>query len=167
MKRWFAVYTKAKQEQIALENLQQQGFSCFLPKALNPFQRLTKGKTRIDPLFPRYIFLRADSSVQNLSVIRSTRGVCSLVRFGNLLATVPDKVITMIKAKADQTSGLITLQPPELESGDEVRVYDGPMAGINGIFKSYCGVQRALLLLELMGRITTVEVDALSLQTVI
>ena len=57
---WFAVVTKPRQEQIALENLQRQGFECFLPMAKNPYQRRSKKRQRIvEPLFARYLFLRA------------------------------------------------------------------------------------------------------------
>jgi hypothetical protein len=38
---WFAVYTKPRQEQTALEHLERQAFRCFLPMAVNPYQRRT------------------------------------------------------------------------------------------------------------------------------
>ena len=56
---WFAVYTKPRQEQVALENLERQGFRCFLPMAVNPYQRRSQRMPRIEPLFPRYLFLKA------------------------------------------------------------------------------------------------------------
>ena len=39
---WFAVYTKPRQEKIALENLERQGFRCSLPMAINPYQKSKK-----------------------------------------------------------------------------------------------------------------------------
>jgi transcriptional antiterminator RfaH len=72
---WYAVVSKPRQEQSALENLQRQGFECFLPMAENPYQRRSKKHQRIvEPLFPRYLFLRADASQQNLAPVRSTKG---------------------------------------------------------------------------------------------
>ena len=47
---WFAVYTKPRQERIALENLERQGFRCFLPMAINPYQRRSARGPRIEPL---------------------------------------------------------------------------------------------------------------------
>lgn len=32
MTSWYLIYTKIRQERIALENLERQGFECFLPK---------------------------------------------------------------------------------------------------------------------------------------
>ena len=69
---WFAVVTKPRQEQIALENLQRQDYECFLPLAENPYQRRSK-KQIIEPLFPRYLFLNAIATIQNLAPVRLPR----------------------------------------------------------------------------------------------
>ena len=36
----------------------------------------------VEPVFPRYLFVRLDFGVTNLAPIRSTLGVSDLVRFG-------------------------------------------------------------------------------------
>jgi hypothetical protein len=43
-------------------------------------------------------------------------------------------------------------------------VFDGPLAGAEGLFEAGSGARRALLLIEMMGGLTTVEVDRLLLQ---
>ena len=162
---WFAVVTKPRQEQIALENLQRQGFECFLPMAENPYQRRSKKQRRIvEPLFPRYLFLKAIASHQNLGPVRSTKGVLNMVRFGMELAVVPETVIHAIKACAEKDSGLIKIKPVAIKIGDKVRVFDGPLAGINGVVQETSSKNRALILMNLLGRPTNVEVDALMLQ---
>ena len=161
---WYAVVTKPRQEQIAVENLQRQAFECFLPMAENPYQRRSRKLRIIEPLFPRYLFIHANVHQQNLAPVRSTRGVVSMVRFGMELAKVPESVITALQASMDPDSGLITIDPVPVEEGDTVKVFDGPLAGIKGIVKERKGENRALLLMEMMGKSTTVEVDALLLQ---
>ena len=161
---WFAVYTKPRQEHIALENLERQDFHCFLPMAVNPYQRRSEKKLRIEPLFPRYLFLNVVPDQQSLGPVRSTRGVATMVRFGQKLATLPDAVINLIHAQCDPCTGLIRLDPVPVEPGDNVRVFDGPFAGLQGIFKERKGEKRALLLMELLGTESTVEVDTLLLQ---
>ena len=97
---WFAVVTKPRQEQIALQNLQRQGFECFLPMAENPYQRRSKKHQKIiEPLFPRYLFLNAIADTQNLAPVRSTKGVISMVRFGTELAVIPEHIINAIKQR--------------------------------------------------------------------
>ena len=94
---WFAVVTKSRQEKVALENLQRQGFECFLPMAENPYQRRSKKSEHIiEPLFPRYLFLSAITQSQDLAPVRLTRGVITIVRFGMELAIVPESIISAL-----------------------------------------------------------------------
>ena len=162
---WFAVVTKPRQEQIALENLQRQGFECFLPMAENPYQRRTKKQQkRIEPLFPRYLFLNAIADTQNLAPVRSTMGVISMVRFGTELAVIPEQIINAIKQRITPETGLIKIEAIEIEAGDKVKIFDGPLTGLNGIVQEKDSNNRALLLMNLMGRPTKVKVDTLYLQ---
>ena len=101
------MYTKPRQERVALENLERQAFRCFLPMAVNPYQRRSVRKTRIEPLFPRYLFLNAVADQQSLGPVRSTRGVATLVRFGTKLARLPETVIERINQRCDPESGLV------------------------------------------------------------
>jgi transcriptional antiterminator RfaH len=160
---WFAVVTKPRQEQVALDNLQRQGFECFLPMALNPYQRRSTRRPIVEPLFPRYLFLRAVAGAQDLAPVRSTRGVVSMVRFGCELAVVPEHVINHIRGRLDD-DGLVRIEPVAVKAGDKVRVFDGPLAGIEGIVTERNCENRACLLMEILGRQTRVEVDALLLQ---
>jgi transcriptional antiterminator RfaH len=164
---WFAVYTKPRQEKIAQENLQRQGFRCFLPMAVNPYQRRSRHAPRVEPLFPRYLFLNAITDQQSLGPVRSTTGVSNLVRFGMQLIDVPDLIILNIKNRCDPETGLVELKPVPVEVGDRVKVFDGPFAGIEGIFRERKGQNRALLLMSMLGTESTVEVDALLLQKAI
>ena len=163
---WFAVFTKPRQENIALENLERQGFRCFLPMAINPYQRRTARKLRIEPLFPRYLFLNAIADQQSLGPVRSTRGVNNLVRFGMDLAEMPESVIQAIRSRCDPETELVCLQPVSVRPGDRVRVFDGPLAGAEGLFEATSGLRRAHLLIEILGRPTAVEVDRMMLQRV-
>ena len=161
---WFAVYTKPRQERVALENLERQGFRCFLPLAVNPYQKHSAGKPRIEPLFPRYLFLNAIADRQSLGPVRSTRGVANLVRFGMKLVEVPERIIDHIETRRDPETGLVLLDPVPVVVGDRVKVFDGPFAGIEGIFRERRGQNRALLLISMLGTQSSVEVDSLLLQ---
>jgi len=87
-----------------------------------------------------------------------------MVRSGTQLVVVPPAVIQALHARMNTITGLIRVEPVTVQSGDKVRVFDGPLAGVEGLFKAANGEQRALLLIELMGRQTTIEVDRLALQ---
>ena len=163
---WFAVYTKPRQEHIALLNLEGQSFECYLPMAEDPHHRRARNKGRHEAMFPRYLFLNADTERQSLATVRSTRGVVGLVRAGFELIKIPASIIEGLKARMDSASGLIPLESVGLNNGDKVRVFDGPLAALEGIFKEHRGRTRSLLLLEILGRETAVEIDARLLQRV-
>ncbi len=158
MIHWFAVLTKPRAEHVAREHLERQGFECRLPR-LRRHQRRAGGMVdRIEPLFPRYLFLRADPEGQNLATVRSTRGVCGLVRFGDSPARVPESVIESIAQRTDASTGFVRLDPPPLEPGARVRVTDGPFAGVEAVFRERSASSRALLLVRLLGEWCSVKV---------
>ena len=161
---WFAVVSKPRQEQTAFEHLQRQGFNCFLPMAENPYQRRTKNQRRIEPLFPRYLFLNAVATIQNLAPVRSTQGVVSMVRFGTELAVISDQIINAIKQRITPETGLIKIEPIQIKPGDKVKVFDGPLSGLNGIVQERNSEHRTIILMKLLGRPTKVEVSTMDLQ---
>jgi transcriptional antiterminator RfaH len=96
--------------------------------------------------------------------VRSTKGVLNMVRFGTELAVVPNSVIHAIKANMEEDTGLVKIKPVPIEAGDKVRIFDGPLAGINGVVQETNSNNRAMILMELLGRPTKVQVDAIKLQ---
>ncbi len=163
--QWFVVVSKPRQEKTAFEHLQRQGFECFLPMAENPYQRRSKKNQEIiEPLFPRYLFLNAIAEFQNLAPVRSTKGVISMVRFGTELAVIPDSIIDGIKQRITPETGLIKIEPVEIKPGDRVKVFDGPLAGLNGIVQEKNSERRAIILMELLGRPIKVQVETRLLQ---
>lgn len=163
--QWFVVVSKPRQEKTAFEHLQRQGFECFLPMAENPYQRRSKKNQEIiEPLFPRYLFLNAIAEFQNLAPVRSTKGVVSMVRFGTELAVIPDSIIDGIKQRITPETGLIKIEPVEIKPGDRVKVFDGPLAGLNGIVQEKNSERRAIILMELLGRPIKVQVETRLLQ---
>ena len=89
-----------------------------------------------------------------------------MVRFGLELAIVADNVINVLQAQISAETGLIQLLPDQLEPGDNVCLFDGPLAGLKGILKEHCSETRAILLLNLLGRETAIKLDTLLLQRV-
>lgn len=156
---WFAVYTRPRQEQVALVNLERQQFDCFLPMTEAAGRRSAKSSLRREPLFPRYLFVRADPAVQSLASVRSTRGAVGLVRAGFELIKVPATIIEGLKTRVQPTTGLIALTAETLRNGEPVRVCDGPLAALEGVFHEHRGRSRSVMLIEILGQQTAVEVD--------
>ena len=151
MEAWYAVHSKARQEALAAEHLTRQDYHVYLP--LTRSAKRTRGRWSdvIEPLFPGYLFVRLDLQRQNSAPIRSTRGVAAMVRFAGKTPPVPEALIDRLKACETDRDGAIR-QAPAFKSGDHVKIVSGPLAGLEAIFLSSSGEERALLLLELLGR---------------
>lgn len=157
--RWFAVCCKPRQESIAEENLARQGFRVYLPRI--GVRKYTRGqwRERIEALFPRYVFVRLDPSQKSTTSIRSTRGAVGLVRFGGQAAVVPDRVIAALFERQEETTGLHAYQADAFERGEPIRMVDGPLAGIEGVFAQPDGELRVIVLLELLGKVNEIKVS--------
>lgn len=158
MRRWYAVFTKPRQEGLANEHLGRQGFSTYFPRTLIRRRRGQWSAERIEPLFPRYLFVHIDILVESTLPIRSTRGVSGLVCFGGQLLAVPDPVLEFLMRSASPETGLHKLAGPQFSSGDRIVIRDGPLAGVEGIFAAESGEDRVLILLEILGRTNRVAV---------
>lgn len=158
MTHWYAVYTKPRKEALAEENLRRQGFEVYYPRIKQERRRNRRWHSVIEALFPRYLFVHLAVGKDNFTPIRSTLGVIDLVRFGGMPKAVPQDLIEAIKAREDREL-CIHINRPQWQQGDEVEVTEGPFSGFKGIFQAENGEQRAIILLQLMGRDNKITVD--------
>jgi transcription antitermination factor NusG len=97
--------------------------------------------------------------------VRATVGVSNAVRFGTRFAIVPDAVVRDLRARADRDSGLHRLHcQPQLTAGDTVRLMGGAFDGLHGIFEREAGVERVVVLLNVLGHYTHVSVTVKSIR---
>lgn len=147
---WYLVFSKPREEEKAWWNLDRQGFRCFLPYARVVRRRQRRYRVRIEPLFPRYLFIRLAAGVEDWSPIRSTYGVSKLVRFGTWPARVPDELVEAIRTRTRE--GYCDLIPDPLQQGERVRVLDGPFKDYEGIFRTERSEERVMILLDVAGQ---------------
>ena len=142
----------------ALENLVRQGYETYLP--LMEVERLQRGKLlkKMEPLFPRYLFLHLEEGNDNWGPIRSTLGVAGLVRFGQAYAVVSDEVMDAVRERTQDVKKSL------FESGDSVRVVSGPLLGLEGVFEISDGEQRSFVLLEFMQKQQRISVSTADLR---
>lgn len=161
MERWYAVMTKPRLEETAVEHLERQSFHVWLPRLERDVRLRGRWRTRIEPLFPRYLFLRGSPGVDDFSTVRSTRGVSDFVRFGVDPAIVPDQVIEYLQATADPDTGIHHLgkSVSRFKAGDRVQVLEGPFSGLEGVLLQEKGEDRVIVLLSVMGGQRNVEMS--------
>ena len=158
---WYVIQHKPGQGDRAVQNLRNQNFDCFYPKILVEKVRSGKRTRRLEPLFSGYLFINLHNEDQDLSIMRSTRGVLRLVGFGNSPATVDQAVIDDINVRLEH----VTTQGG-LKSGQAVELDDGPFKGLNAIFQCYDGDERAVVLINFMQKHQRLKVPVASLTSV-
>ena len=154
---WYLVHTKPRQEDVALANLQRQGYECYLPQMRIERIRRRKAEVATEPMFPRYLFIRLDSSDQgkSWSPIRSTLGVSQLVHFGARAAKVDEVLVDLLRQR-EQAMPLDAM----FHSGDSVVITDGPFAGIEAIYQTADADRRAFILLDILSKPVSMQIDA-------
>lgn len=159
MKQWFVVQSKPRQEAVAEVNLKRQGFATYCPRIVQTRRFRGQWRKIIEPLFPRYLFVLLEQGRDDFSPIRSTFGVKEFVCFGGVPRTLMPEIIEEIKNR-ETNAGEIRIGSPPWSAGDEVRIADGAMAGLEGIFLAQCGQSRVLILLRMLGREHSISVSS-------
>ena len=154
---WYVVQTKPKSEQLAVVNLQRQGYTIYCPMITQRKRRRNRWQDVTEALFPRYLFVQLQEGLDDFSPIRSTIGVSALVRFGGVPAVMPEQAIEMLTQQEERL-----LKPKRLDwkPGSEVEIREGPMAGLRGIFQKTASEERVIILLALLGKQSRVVLDS-------
>jgi len=163
---WYVVHTKPRQEFRAQENLQNQGYQVYLPTITQQSIRGQALGLKLEPLFARYMFIQLDQVHSNWFPIRSTRGVHQMLRFGIHTdpIKVPNELVEAIKEQAEYFGKT----PKKIFETDElVMIQEGPMRGLTGSFQEIQrqtnGEVRAMVLIELLGKLQKIQVPVTSL----
>lgn len=160
------MHTRSSDEPLAHEHLERQGYHAYYPRLIRRVRVRGKRVRQVCPLFPRYLFVQLLLGAQDLSSVRSTRGVRGVVKFGAEYAVVPDWVIEQLHGHADATTGLHPFQEAELLPHSTVRITGGPFEHFEGIFLRECADDRVVVLFNIVGQATPVEIDSLFVESV-
>lgn len=156
--RWFLASTKPRLEKVALYNLEQQGFEAYLP-LYKQYKKTADGPVEtFEPMFPRYIFFRPTNDKQSISVVRSTKGISHLVRFGFEPASLDDELLQRIRQVEQLRNNASLLEISQLKAGQTVLFKNSVFSGLEGIVQKVSS-KRVAVLLNILGQPTLVQVD--------
>lgn len=148
---WYLLYCKSKQEQRAQDNLLNQGIDSFFP-LFKMKKVVRKKRVMVDTaLFPNYLFVSIDTEKDSFNSIRSTRGVIDFVKCKTAYTQVPAKLVACLKraqVERDSSHECVT----QLSAGDPVQINDGSFKHIDAIYKCADGLERSILLLNLLNQ---------------
>jgi transcriptional antiterminator RfaH len=158
--RWYVVQTQPHAEAKASQHLSRQGFDIYLPRYLKRRRHARRIETVVAPLFPRYMFVAVDTSVQRWRAIQSTIGVSHLVCSGDSPAAVADAIIDGLRRREDERGFVKLERRAQFAPGAKIRVVEGVFAACLGLFESMTDGERVAILLDLLGRKVRVFLDS-------
>ena len=155
-RRWYLVQLKPNGLARAETNLKRQGYTLFMPRMPRSRRRSGRFVSGLEPVFPGYLFVCFDPAQSGWRAINSTYGVARLVVLdGQTPSPVPQAIIDGLRARCGDDG---VLQPrAEVRPGDKVRALSGPFADFVGTVEEVRPGDRAILLMEFMGRETRIQ----------
>jgi transcriptional antiterminator RfaH len=157
--RWYVIHTHPKQEDRASSNLRVLGIPIFNPKIKERrYNQFVYTPTYITkPLFPSYIF--AQFRIDNIyHKVRFTRGVHSVVGFGEGPTSIDEEIISLIRSNIRE-DGFVRIDEG-IRPGDRVMVKDGPLKNFAGIFElEMKDTDRIRILLETVSYQAHVDIE--------
>jgi len=156
---WHALWTRSNCEKTVFDRLEPMGYEVFFPRVQAWTRRRGKRQLTHVPMFPGYLFMRHQmDKATHVEVLRSRGLVRILGERWDRLWSIPDKEIDAVVKLTN--AGVVALPYPYLREGQRMRIQDGPLAGIEGIFVKG-KPQKGLLVLsvELLKRSLAIEID--------
>ena len=97
-KKWLIALYKINEFRRVEDNLLNQKFDYYLPKITT---KKINSDPKIEALFPGYIFI--NTSIENYSVLKYTKGIKKVLKFGDNIAFLPNEDIIAMQM-AEKTS---------------------------------------------------------------
>jgi transcription elongation factor/antiterminator RfaH len=150
MESWYALYTKPKQEALVARQMGQRGLETFLPQ----YSGRRRGEAPpVQPLFPCYLFVRADLRQVGLSALHWTPGLRGIVSFGGVPARVPEEAIVLVHKQLARLEAMGSLPRARFQPGEAVRLKEGPLAGLEAVFEGPLQpAERVRILIRFLGQ---------------
>lgn len=153
---WFALRSRSNFERVCAFSLSRKGYETFLPVYECRRRRWDRTVDVELPLFPGYLFCRFDFQ-RRLPILMSP-GIVNIVGGRTAPEPVPEAEIATVRAIVE--SHLRAEPWPFLEMGQPVRIFDGPLAGVEGILVDSKGRHRLVVSITLLQRSIAAEIEA-------
>ena len=153
--KWFALRVKSRAEKCVATIARNKGFEEFLP--LYQCRRRWSDRFKLVelPLFPGYVFCRFNP--QYRLPLLTIPGALHFVGLGKVPVPIDDAEIHAIQVLVG--SGLQAEPWPFLDAGQRVRLEQGPLAGLEGLFIEVRKQHRIVVSVSLLRRSVAVEIE--------
>jgi transcription antitermination factor NusG len=147
---------------VVLDQLSALGFTAFLPELGVWSKRQGQMHVVQTPMFPGYLFVRDRMDKHAYVSMLNVRGLVRILENGwTRLTPVPDHEVQSIEQVMQAG---VPMFPHALHDGDRVRVTEGPLKGVEGVFvQDRPDTGRLIVSVGLLGRGIAMEVDCTSI----
>jgi len=155
--RWFAVWTRSRQEKVAASAIETLGVPNFLPLK-SELRQWSDRKRKVNvPLFSGYLFVRMNLLEDSKLRVLKAPGVVGFVGNNTGPLPIPDEQIGSIRTVLARGVDYSVL--PLLEEGDRVRVVRGVLAGVEGRLIRANSASRLVISIELIHQSLAITVS--------
>jgi transcription termination/antitermination protein NusG len=160
---WYVVQTRYRFEKKVAEQLRKNGVETFLPLRRELHRWSDRYKDIEVPLFPGYVFVRTDQSVDSRMMVLQTGGMIGFVNFHGEALPVPARQIEQLRMLLAQKVPCSLY--PFLKVGRRVRIRGGCLDGLEGILA--CNKKSSLVVsVDSIRHSIAVEIEGYELEPV-
>jgi len=155
--RWYAVYTKSRQEKALTARLLAKGIEAWIPLHKTLRQWSDRKKMVEEPLIRSYVFVKI-LPMQYDDVLH-TPGAVRYIWFGGGPAAIPDIQMDLLKTIAG--AGVETeVISSNLKPGLPVKIIAGPLSGLTGELVYHAGRNRVIVRIDHLEQVISLSVPA-------
>ena len=155
-KKWYVVYTKARNEKKTALILEKSGIDVYCPIVKEVRQWSDRKKTVEVPLFSSYLFVHLAPKEREL--VYAAPGVVRYLFWLNRPAIVKDQEIETLKSWL--SGKVLAAKVQTLKAGDCLSISQGPFKGKDGVIQNINANRVELVLKELGVKVSITKREA-------
>lgn len=174
IRKWYVLRTFSGHENKVKESIEAelklQGLEDRLPEIMVPTEtvfemRAGKKRTREKNFFPGYILINAVLDKELMHVLTGIKSVVGFLTTGDEPSPLRPDEVARIMGKMDEAREMGEQPEIPFQSGDAVKVVDGPFNNFNGLVDEvYPDKAKVRVMVSIFGRKTPLELDYLQVE---
>ncbi|MDP8232876.1 MAG: transcription termination/antitermination NusG family protein [Candidatus Zophobacter franzmannii] len=158
--RWRVIYTKSRVEKKLAEYAHRLGINYYLPLIDSVKDYKYRKVTFTKPLFPGYIFIKANS--EDISYLYNSGCISSILKVNNESNLLKElNSIYRLRSK-----GAIMSVGKYLDEGVRVRILSGPFEGLTGFVESHETIDKVILNVEIIHQSIVITVNSIDIKII-
>jgi transcription antitermination factor NusG len=125
MLNWYAIYTKPRKEQKVAQQLEQLGFTIYLPLRTEIRQWSDRKRKVVSPLFTSYVFIQIEDSKRETVFIID--GLMNYVFWLGKPAIIRNKEMELMRNEIDKPNSEVFVTA--LQPGEQIELQQGVFKG--------------------------------------